>query len=230
MGRPKGSKNKPKVPAVAVPQAIDPSTLPAPAVKRRGRPAAQPATPAPQPPATTEVPKRRGRPPGSKNKPKDGATTVTPPAPTPTPPAATATSPASTEIPKRRGRPPKVVVPTVSVPPVTPAATVTPTPPTQITRTDSDEEAAEASAPVEKPSPYTLEQLNDPALDELTAHATALFEKASASRKLFFEEKVRPGLTVEKAVLKVLVDFLEINVPNTIAQNGKAKGKEKAGG
>ncbi len=238
MGRPKGSKNKPKVPAVA--STIDPSTLPPAEVpKKRGRPAGSKNAPKPsvpqatQPPATDEVPKRRGRPPGSKNKPKDAAPTATSPAPTPTPPAATATPPASTEAPKKRGRPAKTIAPTLPAatpaaepPPLPPAATKASTPvvPVVVTRTEAEDD----STPEERAA-YTREQLNHPALDHLEEHAKVFLANASAHRKLMFEGKADATLTPERAALRTLIDFFEIDVEALIANAKKTKDKAPAG-
>ncbi|RTL07801.1 hypothetical protein EKK58_01250 [Candidatus Dependentiae bacterium] len=233
MGRPKGSKNKPKNTAVA--PTIDPSTLPAAEVpKKRGRPpgsknkAKDNIPQATKAPETNEVPKRRGRPPGSKNKPKDGGSTATPPAPTPTPPPATATPPVSTEAPKRRGRPPKTIAPTLPAtpgetapPPIPAGATKAPSvaTPVVVTRTEAEDEAPE-------PAPraaYTREQLNHPALDRFEEHARVFYAHASAHRKITFENKADDTLTVERAVLKTLIDFFEIDVEALIANGKKSK-------
>lgn len=190
MGRPKGSKNKPKN--------IDPSALP-----------------------PAEVPKKRGRPPGSKNKPKDNSASATP---------------ATTEAPRRRGRPPgsknkargsepfavrspKVVAPTppptVSTPPPMPAAASA----VVVTRTEDEPKDAE---PTEvQVAPYTLEQLNNPALDELEKHASVFYANASPKRKLMFEGRATDSLTVQRAVLRTLIDFFEIDVTQVIKSNGK---------
>jgi len=214
MGRPKGSKNKPKLPAVTAASTLAPT--PAPTVQKRARAvAATPPPPPPAPPATAEVPKRRGRPPGSKNKPKDGA----PAAPAPAAPT-----------PEPAKRTPRVVVPAVTPPPLPPVVTTTVPAATQITRTDTDD-APDQEASQEKLAAYTVLDLRHPALKELQAHATAFFDQASPRQKLFFEGKVRPGMTVPLAVLKVLVDFFEIDVLKLIDQHAKAQaGHEKVGG
>lgn len=213
MGRPKGSKNKPK-PAVTA--ASIPAPASSPAVQKRARAvAATPPPPPPPPPVTAEVPKRRGRPPGSKNKPKDDA---------PAPPAPVTPAPEPTK------RASKVVVPTVTPPPLPPVVTSSVPTATQITRTDTDD-APDQEASQEKLAAYTVDDLRHTALKELQAHATAFFDQASPRQKLFFEGKVRPGMTVSLAVLKVLVDFFEIDVLKLIDQHAKAKaGHEKAGG
>lgn len=243
MGRPKGSKNKPKTPAVA--PTIDPATLPPAEVpKKRGRPPGSKNAPksnipqATQAPVTTEVPKRRGRPPGSKNKAKDGTPTVTSPVSTPTAPVATVTPPESTDAPKRRGRPPKTIAPTLPATPA-PAAEATPPPipaaatkapvtpaPVVVTRTASEDEA-DTSAPR---AAYTREQLNHPALDPFEQHAKIFLEHASAHRKLMFEGKADDTLTVERAVVRTLVDFFEIDVEALIANDKKQKAQPTSGG
>lgn len=229
MGRPKGSKNKPKTPAVA--PTIDPATLPPAEVpKKRGRPPGskntlKPSVPqATQPPATSEAPKRRGRPPGSKNKPKDTA-------PTPTPPAATP-APTSADAPKRRGRPPKAVVPAlppseVPPPPIPAGATKSPTSPAPVvvTRTEAEDDAA----PVERAAAYTREQLNNQALDYLEEHAKVFLTNASAHRKLMFEGKADDTLTPERAALRTLIDFFEIDVEALITNAKKTKDKAPTG-
>lgn len=222
MGRPKGSKNKPKNQDAGYSRTptVDPATLPAPLVKRRGRPPGKkPVAPAPvaQPPVTNETPKRRGRPPGSKNRPKDSA------APPPVPQSTTLPAPpTSVEAPKRRGRPPKVVVPVVSVPPVLATAPTVPvvSAQVQITRTECDEGNGETeeAPPAKLVVPYTYEQLNHPALDAFEEHAEAFLDAASAGRKVYFDGKVRPDVSLTRIVLKLLVDYFEINVPEIIAR------------
>ena len=88
MGRPKGSKNKPKVPAPGT--AADPA-------------ASVPADPA----SVAPVPKRRGRPPGSKNKPK--ADTLG--APGTNPASETPSSPRATHVPAIAARPAPAAAP-----------------------------------------------------------------------------------------------------------------------
>ena len=101
MGRPKGSKNKPKDPSAPKRRGRPPGSKnkpPETPPKRRGRPPGsknKPKDAVPPAAAVPAVPKRRGRPPGSKNKPKDAADR-----------AAQAAAVAAAAPPKRRGRPP----------------------------------------------------------------------------------------------------------------------------
>lgn len=238
MGRPKGSKNKPKVitpenAALSIPEvpvAKKGSAVPVVAApgtevpKRRGRPPGSTNKPkvangepgfvtaVPTAPAITgEVPKRRGRPPGSKNKATEGCVEL-PPVP------ATAT----VEPIKRQGRPPgstnkpKVVEtsPEPITPPVLPrsraAVTVVP---------DGGEESNEERAQITSPPVYSLEDLQNPALAPLAEHVAEIAALASSSRKVFYEERALPGISYELRVLKTLIDYLEIDVKKYIEDN-----------
>lgn len=219
MGRPKGSKNKPKVTEAATPSNAN-NTV----VKRRGRPPGVSNKPTVNPTSAPVAVKRRGRPPGSKNRPKDNAPVAAAPVDN-TPPAPPSSAPSS-EAPKRRGRPPKVVapvIPSTALPPVLSSPpTLTLNVPPEVTRTACDEGQDDRSPEIQGVPPYSYAQLNHPALNELEAHAAAFAVHASPARAVFFDEKVQPGITRERAVLKLLVDFFEINLPALIVQYEKA--------
>jgi hypothetical protein len=195
MGRPKGSKNKPKTPSAEQ----EP-------VKKAGKPVEVKVAPVP-PPVTTEAPKRRGRPPGSKNKHEEGGVTTQPTAAISVHVQADQRQPAPSaaqqvDAPKRRGRPPgsKNVTKTEHGEPPPAAAVI-------VSRTESEEEQPPARA-----VSYTVDQLNDSALDKLEAHANEFFNLASPARKLMFENRGNGEITVGRAVLRTLVDFFEIDV------------------
>jgi hypothetical protein len=198
MGRPKGSKNKPKVPVVAAtPEA-------APVVQKK-RGSAVPAAPAPAP--APEQKKRGGRPKGSKNKPKTDT-----PAPAPTPAPAAPPTPAP-EPPKGK-KAAKTIVPTITPEALTKPASPSATQPIEVVRTPTESDAE----PVET---LTASQLNHPALAGLLATATTLLANASPSRKLMFENKANTDYTAELATLRTLVEFFEIDVAELIAQHAK---------
>jgi hypothetical protein len=154
MGRPKGSKNKPKVPVVAAtPEA-------APVVQKK-RGSAVPAAPAPAP--APEQKKRGGRPKGSKNKPKTDT-----PAPAPTPAPAAPPTPAP-EPPKGK-KAAKTIVPTITPEALTKPASPSATQPIEVVRTPTESDAE----PVET---LTASQLNHPALRQATKNSHALEQR-----------------------------------------------------
>ncbi len=201
MGRPKGSKNKPKTIGVATPASTQP---------------------VPQPVLTTPVSastKRRGRPPGSKNKKAQESTPEAVVAPATSEVPQKKTKPEDSPAPqKRRGRPPKVVVPVLPQSAPTPPS---PAAPVQVTRTLDVGDAP----PVEKPlapahraicsHTYTVEQMNHPAMDKLEKHLMSIYEYASPATKVSIEAKTLAGLTTERSILYTILAFFDID-PNTI--------------
>ena len=164
MGRPKGSKNKPKD---AVPTA--------------------PATPAVQKKPAKEVKPAKA---AAKPEPK---------------PEVKAAPAKETKAPKA----PKVVAPVAS--PAVPAA---------VARTEDapkPEPTVAASTP-SRPPEYTLEDLQHDALAPWEAAIKPIVAKAAAHRKLFYEEKSLPGVSLDRRVLKTLIDYLEIDVKALIAK------------
>ena len=64
---------------------------------------------------------------------------------------------------------------------------------------------------------YTLEELQSPALDGLEHDIAKLVSLASPRRKLIQEARAPKGVSYNRAVLKTLLDYFEVDVKKLVA-------------
>lgn len=209
MGRPKGSKNKPKDQAVEV--VVPPQGQPEVAAKRRGRPPgiknkpkADSDTPAPAPVAQPNpTPGRRGRPPGSKNTPR--------------------VNPAADVVPVTS---PKVVAAPTPPPEVT-REEETPEPADDEEFSSDDTQYDTIRVPRLQPTYYSVEDLQSPEMAEIVNSLKDIASRASPAMQEFLKtERLIPELSLEERMAKIILDFFEIDVKKIIAEK---KNEPKAG-
>ena len=161
-----------------------------------------------------------GRPKGSKNKPKDGS---------PAPAAAVAPAPVKKAAPApvqkkaveaapapAKKRDVKVVAPKVGIATGNPTADPAPVVSVKAVPTPVPVKAEVTKTPAPKAAGYTIEDLQDPALDKLEAAVSVLLDHASAHRRVYHESRALPGVSIERSVLKVMIDYFEIDVQKII--------------